>query len=51
MTEWKTDQEKLHPLADIDQAIHAPARLIVLTYLFVVKSANFVFLRHLTGMT
>jgi len=51
MTEQQTDQDKLHPLADIDQVIHAPARLMVLTYLYVVESADFVFLRHLTGMT
>jgi DNA-binding MarR family transcriptional regulator len=51
MTEQQTDQDKLHPLADIDQIIHAPARLMVLTYLYVVESADFVYLRHLTGMT
>jgi DNA-binding MarR family transcriptional regulator len=51
MTEQQTDQEKLHPLADIDHVIHAPARLMVLTYLYVVESADFIYLRHLTGMT
>ncbi|HEY44614.1 MAG TPA: transcriptional regulator [Anaerolineae bacterium] len=51
MTEQQTDQEKLHPLADIDQVIHAPARLMVLTYLYVVESADFIYLKHLTGMT
>lgn len=42
---------ELHPLADIDQIIHAPARLMVLTYLYVVESANYVFLMRLTGLT
>jgi len=42
---------ELHPLADIDQIIHAPARLMVLTYLFVVESADYVFLMRLTGLT
>ena len=51
MTEQQTGQEKLHPLADIDQVIHAPARLMVLTYLYVVESADFIYLKHLTGMT
>jgi DNA-binding MarR family transcriptional regulator len=51
MTEQQIDQSALHPLADIDQVIHAPARLMVLTYLFVVESADFVFLRNMTGMT
>jgi DNA-binding MarR family transcriptional regulator len=47
----RTDQEILHPLADIDQVIHAPARLMVLTYLYVVESADFIYLRRLTGLT
>ena len=51
MTDQPTDQEKLHPLADIDQVIHAPARLMVLAYLYVVESADFVFLKRLTGLT
>ncbi len=51
MTEQQIDQEKMHSLADIDQVIHAPARLMVLTYLYVVESADFVFLRQMTGMT
>lgn len=40
-----------HPLADIDQIIHAPARLMVLTYLYVVDSADYVFLARMTGLT
>jgi DNA-binding MarR family transcriptional regulator len=42
---------ELHPLADIDQLIHAPARLMVLTYLYVVESADYLFLQRLTGLT
>lgn len=42
---------ELHPLADIDQVIHAPARLMVLTYLYVVESADYVFLMRRTGLT
>jgi DNA-binding MarR family transcriptional regulator len=41
----------LHPLADIDQIIHAPARLMVLAYLYVVESADYVFLMRMTGLT
>lgn len=44
-------EQELHPLADIDQVIHAPARLMVLTYLYVVESADYVFLIRLTGLT
>jgi DNA-binding MarR family transcriptional regulator len=44
-------EPELHPLADIDQIIHAPARLMVLTYLYVVESADYVFLMRMTGLT
>ena len=50
MANLQTNSE-LHPLADIDQVIHAPARLMVLTYLYVVESADYVFLIRLTGLT
>ena len=42
---------ELHPLADIDQVIHASARLMILTYLYVVESADYVFLTRMTGLT
>ena len=50
----KPDQpanSELHPLVEIDQVAHAPARLMVLTYLYVVESADYVFLARLTGLT
>jgi DNA-binding MarR family transcriptional regulator len=50
MDDQRTDPE-LHPLADIDQVIHAPARLMVLTYLYVVESADYVFLVRQTGLS
>lgn len=50
MTNPHTDPE-LHPLADINQVIHASARLMVLIYLYVVESADYVFLKRLTGLT
>jgi len=40
-----------HPLADIDQVVHAPARLMVLTHLYVVESVDYVFLMRQTGLT
>ena len=51
MATAKAGKEDLHPLADIDRVIHAPARLMVLTYLYVVESAEFIFLMRLTGLT
>jgi len=45
------DASGSHPLANIDRVIHAPARLMVMTYLYVVDSADFIFLLQLTGLT
>jgi DNA-binding transcriptional ArsR family regulator len=44
-------EPELRPLADINQIIHAPARLMVLAYLYVVESVDYVFLVRLTGLT
>jgi DNA-binding MarR family transcriptional regulator len=38
-------------LVNVNQVIHAPARLTVMTYLYVVESADFVFLKNMTGLT
>ena len=40
-----------HPLVDIDRTIHSPARLMVMTYLYSVESADYIFLQNLTGLT
>ncbi len=50
MSQSKPDPE-LHPLSELDQVIHAPARLMILSYLYVVESADYVFLMRLTGLT
>lgn len=39
------------PLANIDPVIHAPARLRLITQLYVVDSADATFLVHATGLT
>ena len=41
----------LHPLAELDRVIHSPARLMVMTYLYVVESADYTFLMHMTDLT
>ena len=43
--------EELQSIADIDRTVHAPARLMILAYLTVVDSADFVFLMRQTGLT
>ena len=48
----KADQaEREDILAEIDPLIHAPARLRVMTYLYVVDSIDFVYLKRVTGMS
>ena len=51
MAEQQSDPAGTGSLVNIDQIIHAPARLTVLTYLYVVDSADFVFLKNMTGLT
>ena len=52
MAKKKTDSEGiLQPLSDIDKVIHEPARLMIMSYLYVVESADFVFLKNQTDQT
>jgi DNA-binding MarR family transcriptional regulator len=51
MTDQEEFQKDIHPLADIDQVIHASARLMVLTHLYVVDSLDYVFLKNQTDLT
>ena len=39
------------PIADLDQIIHAPARLRILMMLYVVESLDYVFLKNQTNMS
>jgi DNA-binding MarR family transcriptional regulator len=41
----------LASLAEIDRNIHEPARLMVMAWLSVVESADFIFLMNQTGLT
>ena len=47
----RIDNQNLQPLADIDRIIHEPARLLILAYLSVVDSADFLFLMNQTNLT
>lgn len=46
-----TKASRTDPLADIDTAIHAPARLKIVTQLYVVEAADATFLVNQTGLT
>jgi DNA-binding MarR family transcriptional regulator len=41
----------IHNILNIDRLIHEPARLIIMTMLNVVESADFLFLQRETGLT
>ena len=41
----------LSELADLDRLVHEPARLAVMSLLYVVESADFTFLMNQTGLT
>ena len=45
------DKESFQPLAGIDKIIHEPARLMLMAYLYVIESADFLFLERQTGLT
>lgn len=47
----RTNSQALPSLADIDRLIHEPARLMILSLLYVVDSADFIFLMRQTGLT
>jgi DNA-binding MarR family transcriptional regulator len=44
-------REKESPRLEIDRIIHEPARLILVAHLYVVESADVVFLMQSTGLT
>ncbi len=51
MTSPDNEGGQLHPLAGIDRTIHSPARLMIMTNLYVVESAEFIALMNLTGLS
>jgi len=51
MAKNEINKDSLQPLAEIDRIIHEPARLLILAYLSVVESADFLFLMNQTHLT
>ena len=45
------DKTDLQPIAEIDRIIHEPARFMIMAYLYVVDSADFLFLMRQTELT
>jgi DNA-binding MarR family transcriptional regulator len=52
MTSKKSElEEKMDKIGEIDKLIHSPGRLKIVSLLYVLESADFVFLRGQTGLT
>ena len=51
METGKVDNDELKQMVDIDRFIHEPARFLIMAYLYVVESADFLFLMNQTGLT
>ena len=46
-----TSEQSFHALSGIDKLVHEPARLMILSYLSVINSADFTFLMKQTELT
>jgi DNA-binding MarR family transcriptional regulator len=51
MSPSKTSDDELNAIQNIDKLIHEPARLLLMAHLFVVESADYLFLQRQTGLT
>ncbi len=51
MSKDKSGVEGLSQIGNIDRLIHEPGRLMIMAYLSVVESADFLFLKRQTGLT
>jgi DNA-binding MarR family transcriptional regulator len=47
----KTSDDELNAIQNIDKIIHEPARLLLMAHLFIVESADYLFLQRQTGLT
>lgn len=45
------DKTDLQPIVEIDRIIHEPARFMIMAFLYVVESADFLFLMRQTELT
>ena len=50
-TNEKKISDDIQPLTTIDKVIHEPARLNIMAHLYVIESADFLFMMHQTGLT
>ena len=45
------DEPDFSSLSDVDRLVHEPARLVVMAHLYVVESADYMFLMRQAGLT
>jgi DNA-binding MarR family transcriptional regulator len=45
------NEQRLEKLSGLDPLVHAPARLMVMTYLYVVEKIDYVYLQRITGLS
>jgi len=45
------DNDNMQPISGIDRTIHEPARFMIMAYLYVVESADFLFIMRHTKLT
>lgn len=50
MTSDDTEEEVI-PIIEIDKLIHEPARLMIISLLYIVESADFIWIKGQTGLT
>ena len=51
MTTGKASNEEQRPIASVDRLIHEPSRFMIMAHLYVVESADFLFLMRQIGLT
>jgi len=51
MSGAESDNDMVSRVTNLDATIHTPARLAIMAYLYVVDSADYIFLMRLSGLT
>ncbi len=51
MSGTESDNDMVSRVTNLDATIHTPARLAIMAYLYVVDSADYIFLMRLSGLT
>ena len=51
MSQQENNEKEMNAIDQLDRVIHEPARLKIMTHLYVVESGDFVYLMRTTGLT